>query len=126
MKILDYKIGTHFISNGGVEYVLMPSFNNFNNSSEFSLSRLNGDGWLNVTDFDDKLCMTDEDNMINVSLFDIIKIVQPRYNGTILLPYKNHKNDFKVVWERPLKLRMTKTEIEKALGYDIEIIESED
>lgn len=120
MKISDYKIGTHFITREGVEYVLMPNVQRYSNDN-FSLSRLNDDGWLGANDYDDDYRMIDEDD--DFCQYDIAKIVQPMYNNCILLPYEYHKDIFKIVWERPEARKMTKAEIEAELGYVIEIVD---
>ena len=87
----------------------------------------NGNRYLVVDDFlmgeTDYFIKDDFTNSLanhDLRKFDIVRIYEEIPKFCALLYY----NDLSVIWERRPK-KMTKKEIEEALGYEIEIVESE-
>ena len=133
MKKSDIKNGTHVITNDGNEYVIMndiyaPKQIEDNNTANVIMLGIDG-GWMNFDQYDDDLCFRDTIDEVDDDdfLYDIAEVYVPKYYSWTLesVLKENNKNDFIRLWKRDVK-KMTKAEIEAELGYEIEIVESED
>ena len=133
MKKSDIKNGMHVITKSGDEYIIMsdiyaPKQIEDNNTVKVVMLGIDG-GWMNFDQYDDDLCFRDKPSEVDEDdwLYDIDEVYAPKYYAWTLesvLKEKN-KNDFTRLWKRGVK-KMTKAEIEEALGYEIEIVEGED
>lgn len=133
MKKSDIKNGMHVITKDGSEYIIMsdiyaPKQIEDNNTAKVVMLGIDG-GWMNFDQYDDYLCFRDTEEEVcdDDFLYDIEEVYIPKlYAWTLesVLEERN-KNDFTRLWKRGVK-KMTKAEIEAELGYEIEIIESED
>ena len=137
MKKSDIRNGMHVITKGGEEYIIMSNVYalkqiNDNNTAKVAMLSLDG-GWMNFDQYDNDLCFrdTEEEACDDDYLYDIEEVYAPNYYSWTfesVLKEKN-KNDFTRfftrLWKRGVK-KMTKAEIEAELGYEIEIVESED
>ena len=133
MKKSEIKNGMHVITKDGSEYIIMsdiyaPNQIEENNTSKVVMLGIDG-GWMNFDQYDDDLCFRDTEEEVcdNDFLYDIDKVYVPKYYAWTLKSVleERNKNDFIRLWKRDVK-KMTKAEIEAELGYEIEIIESED
>lgn len=125
MKKSDIKSGMHVVTNNGYEYVILNDVccsNQTDAKGKFIMIRMgNPSGWMDFEDYDDNLCYfgKGDDN------YTIKEVYQSHYYKSILKSTIEDENDkyyFDKIWERPKKMKMTKAEIEEALGYKIEII----
>ena len=133
MKKSEIKNGMHVITKDGSEYIIMsniyaPKQMEDNNTSNVVMLGIEC-GWMNFDQYDDDLCFRDTVDEVcdDDFLYDIDEVYAPKYYAWTLksvLEEKN-KNDFIRLWKRDVKT-MTKAEIEAELGYEINIIESED
>ena len=133
MKKSDIKNGMHVITKYGDEYIIMndiyaPKQIEDNNTAKVVMLGIDC-GWMNFDQYDDDLCFRDTVDEVDDDDFqyDIDEVYVPKYYAWTLesvLKEKN-KNDFIRLWKRGVK-KMTKAEIEEELGYEIEIVESED
>ena len=137
MKKSDIKNGMHVITNNGNEYIIISGIEAYKqiedtNTANIVMIQLDGSGWMPFDDYDDDLCYHnpegDEDDWDIDRYYDIKAVYTPQYySWTLLSVYdKSFISDkFVKVWERPRK-KMTQLDIERELGYEIEIVESED
>ena len=133
MKKSEIKNGMHVVTKDGSEYIIMndvyaPNQITENNTAKVIMLGIDG-GWMNFDQYDDDLCFRDiiDEVADDDFLYDIAEVYVPKYYTWTLksvLKEKN-KNDFIRLWKRSVK-KMTKAEIEAELGYEIEIVESED
>ena len=133
MNKSNIKNGMHVITKDGNEYVIMsdiyaPNQIADNNTANVVMLGIDG-GWMNFDQYDNDLCFRDTIDEVDDDdfLYDIAEVYVPKYYSWTLesvLKEKN-KNDFIRLWKRDVK-KMTKAEIEAELGYEIEIVESED
>lgn len=130
MKKSDIKNGMHVITNDGTEYVIISDIEAFEqnlNTAKTIMVQLNGNGWMPFDEYDDDLHYHDPDgDEYNEDRFyDIKTVYAPRYYVNTLLSVHNVNNmrGFTKVWERPIVKKMTKADIEKELGYEIEIVD---
>ena len=136
MKKSEIKNGMHVITNNGNEYIIISGIEAYKqiedtNTANTVMIQLDGSGWMPFDDYDDDLCYHDpegdEDDWDIDRYYDIKAVYTPQYySWTLLSVYdKSFISDkFIKVWERPRK-KMTKAEIEKELGYGIEIVDDE-
>ena len=132
MNKSDIKNGMHVITKEGVEYIIMsdiyaPNQIEDNNTAKAVMLSLDG-GWMNFDLYDNHLCFRDTIDEVQDDdyLYDIEEVYVPKYYAWTLESVKEkHKNDFIRLWKRGVK-KMTRAEIEAELGYEIEIVESED
>jgi hypothetical protein len=135
MKKSDIKNGMHVITNNGNEYIIISGIEAYKqiedtNTANTVMIQLDGSGWMPFDDYDDDLCYHDpEGDECDIDrYYDIKAVYTPQYySWTLLSVYDKSciSDKFIKVWERPRK-KMTKAEIETELGYEIEIVESED
>ena len=78
-----------------------------------------GDFFMGENDYFIKGDFTDDLAHFGLRNFDIVRI----YEDIPMIEFLHYK-DLNVIWERKPK-KMTKEEIEKVLGYEIEIVENE-
>ena len=126
MKKSEIKNGMHVITKNGEEYVIIDNVKAreqiiSNNTADIVMINV-GDyhGWMGFDGYDDDLCYSRDKD------FDIKEVYEPRFYSYALSPVKVYDDMFIKVWERPIYKKMTKAEIEAELGYEIEIVESED
>lgn len=132
MNKSNIKNGMHVITKDGNEYVIMsdiyaPNQIADNNTAKVVMLGIDG-GWMNFDQYDDDLCFRDTVDEVadDDYLYDIEEVYVPRYYAwTLESVLEENKNDFIRLWKRGVK-KMTKAEIEAELGYEIEIVESED
>jgi hypothetical protein len=127
MKKSDIKNGMHVITNDGTEYIIISGIEAYEqkvNTANIIMVQLDG-GWMALDDYDDDLHYHDPegDEYNEDKLYDIKTVYAPRYYSWALSSIYKNPTDFAKVWERPITKKMTKAEIEKELGYEIEIID---
>lgn len=79
---------------------------------------ITGYGYNLLDEYDDDLCVKDS----NVDSFDIMKVEEATTPYALGKTMSNRKDWYKTIWERPVPKKMTKAEIEEALGYKIELV----
>lgn len=128
MKKSDIKNGMHVITNDGTEYVVISEVEASEQNIETAATimvQFNGQGWMPFDEYDDDLRYHDPDGdeYNEDEYYDIKTVYAPRYYSYTLSPVSSGIFDFTKVWERPMVKKMTKADIEKELGYEIEIID---
>ncbi len=130
MKKSDIKNGMHVITKDGSEYVVIsdvyaPCQIDDENTAKVAMLGLHG-GWMNLDQYDEEsLCFRDKPLEIDEDdwQYDIEEVYAPKYYSYTFESVKSKdKNDFIRLWKRGIK-KMTKADIEKELGYEIEIVE---
>ena len=128
MQKSDIKNGMHVITNNGEEYVILSdvyasSQVNSHNTAHVIMAHINGEGWMNFDKYTNDLRCDNGDFD-----YEIQAVFEPRYYSATLMSVRNVESDyyFTKLWERPTAKKMTKVEIEKELGYEIEIVDDED
>lgn len=126
MKKSDVKSGMRVVMNNGHEYVILNDVCcscQTDAKGKFVMIRLSNpsgwmdfDGWMDFEDYDDNLCYFGKRD----SNYTIKEVYQPHFYKDILKS-AIESYYFDKIWERP-KVKLTKAEIEEALGYKIEII----
>lgn len=130
MKKSDIKNGMHVITNDGTEYVIISGVE----ASEQDITantimvQFNANRWMPFDGYDENLHYHDSDsdeydNDDDDEFYDIKTVYVPRYYSYTLSSVYKNPTYFTKVWERPIAKKMTKAEIEKELGYEIEIID---
>jgi hypothetical protein len=128
MQKSDIKNGMHVITNNGDEYIIISGIEAYEqtvNTANIIMVQLDG-GWMAFDDYDNDLHYHDpegDDDECPDKLYDIKTVYAPRYYSWTLSSVHKNPTDFAKVWERPIAKKMTKAEIEKELGYEIEIID---
>ena len=125
MQKSDIKNGMHVITNNGEEWVILsniyaPSQIRGNNTAKTIMANIDGEGWMNFDKYTSDLrCHSDNFD------YEIQAVFEPQHYYAILMSVRNvaSASFFKKIWERPIAKKMTKAEIEKELGYEIEIID---
>ena len=128
MKKSELTNGMHVITNDGSEYIVI---NNVmadrqiedGNTSEVLLVNIDGHGWLGINkDYDENLNRIDSGDDDFMWDFEIKEIYKPLYYYDILSSVYDayHRKNFVQIYGRR---KMTKEQIEKALGYEIEIVD---
>lgn len=124
MKKFEIRNGMHVITNNGEEYVILsniyaPTQIDSNRTAHIVMAHIDGDGWMNFDEY------TTDLRCNNNSDYDIQAVFVPKFYGSTLKSVNSNyaDYDFTKLWERPIPKKMTKAEIEKELGYEIEIIE---
>jgi hypothetical protein len=125
MQKSDIKNGMHVITNNGEEWVILsdiyaPSQIRSNNTAYTIMANINGEGWMNF----DKYTSDLRCNSKNFD-YEIQAVFEPQHYCATLMSVRGAYSDynFKKIWERPTRKKMTKIDIEKELGYEIEIID---
>ena len=77
---------------------------------------LSYNSYLDISGYNENLCR--KRNSCCSKDFDIMVVFKPVYS----LNFENINIDTNIIWQRLEPKKMTKTEIEKELGYEIEII----
>lgn len=130
MKKSDIKNGMHVITNDGCEYIIISGVETTRQTimANTVMAELNGSGWMSFDKYDDDLHYhkDDDDDDDDDESYDIYAVYVPQYYAYTLASARasdasNETFRFSKLWERPKK--MTKAEIEKELGYEIEIVE---
>lgn len=134
MKKSDIRNGMHVITNNGNEYIIISGIEADKqiaekNTANTVMVQLDGDGWMPFDDYNDDLCYHDpeasEDDDDIDRYYDIKTVYAPRFYAWTLVSVNEYSKDkFTKVWERPRK-KMTQLDIERELGYEIEIISDE-
>lgn len=132
MKKSDVKNGMHVITNENTEYVIISGVEaqgqiNDNNTADIIMIQLDGDGWMPFDDYDDDLHYHDpegDEYDEEDDIYDIKAVYAPKYYAWTCASIVKYDDKFIKMWERPIAKKMTKAEIEKELGYEIEIIKS--
>ena len=133
MKKSDIKNGMHVITNDGIEYIVISGVEadgqiKDGKTANIIMTQVNDNRWMPLDDYDDDLHYHDpeDDEYIEDRCYDIKAVYTPRYYSWVLESIYNKKSTdrFIKVWERSFK-KMTKAEIEKELGYEIEIVDDE-
>ena len=135
MKKSDIKNGMHVITNDGTEYIIISGVEaqsqiRDGNTADIIMVQVNDDGWMPFDDYDDDLRYHDpegdEYDDEEDRCYDIKEVYSPLCYAWTLSSVHNkpitYVDKFAKVWERPRK-KMTKAEIEKELGYAIEIVD---
>ena len=134
MKKSEIKNGMHVITNDGSEYVIISGIEargQIEDNNTANVVMVNTDsygGWMSFDNYDDDLRFHDPEGEDEYDRdYDIKIVYAPRYYAWTLLSVHDKDSEdrldkFTKVWERECK-KMTKAEIEKELGYEIEIVE---
>ena len=110
MKKTDLKVGMVVKLRCGELHMLMPCGN-----AKYDLVLFDGNGWLRFNDFEDDLTDKDDTN------YDIMKVYGFSHYANQVMSFKT--NERELLWERKEeKKKMTVSEIESILGYEVEII----
>ena len=125
MQKSDIKNGMHVITNNGEEYVILSdvyasSQVNSHNTAHVIMAHINGEGWMNFDKYTNDLrCESGHFD------YEIQAVFEPKYYSATLMSVRSDYSNynFTKVWERPTRKKMTKIDIEKELGYEIEIID---
>ena len=126
MKKSDIRNGMHVITMSDEEYVIIDNVQAReqiinNNTADIVMINVGYyHGWMDFDGYDDDLRYHKD------AVYDIKEVYEPRFYSYTLSPVKEDREMFIKVWERPIPKKMTKAEIEAELGYEIEIVESED
>lgn len=83
------------------------------------LVQCSGDGWIALANYNDDFTNKFVDG------YDIVKVEVPK-NPCDCFDYERRNFKSKVVWEKETAVKMTVSEIEKKLGYKIEIVSEEE
>lgn len=121
MTLNDLKTGMIVTWRNGEKATVLrdtPKFGILLNTDRNFLVRCSGDGWTTLSNYND-----DFTNKF-VDIYDIVKVEVPRHPYDCF-NYNRYTFDSEVVWEKESAVKMTVAEIEKKLGYKIEIV-SED
>lgn len=85
--------------------------------------------WFRIKDYSNNLTCNFDDR------YDIVKVFRVKHPYDIVAhegfmeeydiknPSKSDDDELQLVWERPIAKKMSKADIEAALGYKIEIVE---
>jgi hypothetical protein len=119
----------HVITNDGTEYVILSDIYassqvKNNTTAHIIMADINGNEWMNFDKYTcDLRCNDDDDNFE----YEIQAVFEPRYYKATLMSVRDDEDNyyFTKLWERPTKKKMTKSEIEKELGYEIEIVDED-
>lgn len=125
MQKSDIKNGMHVITNNGTEYVILSDIYassqiSGNNTAHTIMAEINGEGWMNFDKYTNDLrCESGDFN------YEIQAVFEPKFYSATLMSVRSAYSDysFTKVWERPMRKKMTKADIEKELGYEIEIVD---
>lgn len=125
MKKSELKNGMHVITKNGDEFIVIDNVVADKqivdrNTSDVILVKIdNCGGWLALDRYDENLNSDGDDNDDD---FKIVAIYKPLYYYDILLSVYDdyHGKNFVQIYG---KKKMTKAEIEQALGYEIEIVD---
>ena len=132
MKKSDIRNGMHVITNDGTEYVIISGIEacgqiEDNNTANIIMVNMNKyGGWMPFDDYDDDLYFHDPEGEDEYDKdYDIKTVYAPRYYGWTIFPVNDDTSigKFIKVWEREHVKKMTKAEIEKELGYKIDIVD---
>lgn len=130
MNKSDIKNGMHVITSDNTEYIIIDGVEaqgqiDDGNTANIIMARVNEYGWMPFDDYDDDLYYHDPEGSVydEDRCFDIKAVYEPRYYSWVFGSVKQFADKFIKVWERPIAKKMTKAEIEKELGYEIEIVE---
>lgn len=96
-----------------------PKFGRLLDTDRDFLVRCSGDGWTTLANYND-----DFTNKF-VDRYDIVKVEVPDHHYDCF-DYERDNFNSKVVWEEKTTVKMTVAEIEKKLGYKIEIVSEEE
>lgn len=121
MKKYNIKNGMHVITKDGTEYVIISKVTALEQTGKHDtiMVQINDNGWMPLDNYDDDLHHKCEDD------FDIKAVYMPLYFAYVLSSVYDIflKDKFIKIWERPTAKKMTKADIEKELGYEIEVVE---
>lgn len=78
-----------------------------------------GDGWVRLANYNNDFTNR------TLNTYDIVKVEVP-YHPCDCFDYERDNFNSKVIWEEETAVKMTVAEIEKKLGYKIEIVSEED
>lgn len=128
MTLNDLKTGMIVTTRNGYEYTVIRDHcsTNITGCDVFVRCIDNTRGWLNVREYNPDLSFTDKwsDKQENRA-WDIVKVeVCEHPFGFMDLNY--NRDDRKVIWEEPPAKKLTVSEIEKLLGYKVEIVSEEE
>lgn len=123
MQKSDIKNGMHVITNNGEEWVILSDIHassQTNNTACTIMARMDGGGWMNFDRYTNDLRCDSGDFD-----YEIQAVFKPKYYGVTLMSVRSAYSsyNFTKLWERPTIKKMTKADIEKELGYEIEIID---
>ena len=123
-KKSDFKIGMRVVTADDEEWVVMPNVQDGGfEDGGLCLVKFGECGWNDLSDYDDTLNIRFSDGS-PMKRFAINKIYDTKYNSCVLSSLYEvdewNQPMFNLVWERPKQ--MTQEEIEKVLGYEIEIV----
>lgn len=130
MKKSDIKNGMHVITNDNVEYIIISEveadMQKGDTRANTIMVQINGHGWMPLDKYDDNLYFQPKDGREyeNHRCYDIKAVYTPLFYGWMLKSVDDYTDRFTKVWERSRK-KMTQIDIERELGYEIEIIDDE-
>lgn len=132
MKKSDIKNGMHVITNDGTEYVVISGVEaqgqiDNHNTADIVMVQVSGNGWMPFDEYDDDLHYHDpegDEDDDDDDIYDIKIVYAPRYYSCVLSSIYKSPHRFIKMWERSVSIvkKMTKADIEKELGYEIEIV----
>ena len=118
LKKSDLRTGMKVVTENGIEWrVLLNAAHEYDDTKDF-LIRFDTAGWMKLSDYDDNLKIIDDrDRDGYVNSYDVKEVYEASH-----LMYLFKQEYGNIVWDK-LKRKMTKEEIEKELGYKIEIVD---
>ena len=132
MKKSEIKNGMHVITRSGDEYVIVSDIYaqgqiDDHNTSDVLMLLIGDYGWMKFDEYNEDLTFHDEDGDgyewdDTDREYDIVEVYTPKYYIYTLASITTDGDKFTRLWKRDVK-KMTKREIEKELGYEIEIVD---
>lgn len=134
MNIADLKTGMIVEVRNGDRYLLLKGFScqccQYDGIGDCMVGINHPYSWFRIKDYDNNLvCIFKDDK------YDIMKVFRVKHPYNIVAhgrfmeeydmnnPNKSDDNKLELFWERPTAKKMSKSDIEAALGYEIEIVE---
>lgn len=133
MNIKDLKTGMIVEVRSGARYLVLRDFGcQYPHIDDCMVSINHSYSWFLIKDYSNNLTYKFDDRG---GRYDIVKVFRVKHPYNIVAhegfmeeydiknPSKSDDNELQLVWERPTAKKMSKADIEAALGYKIEIVE---
>ena len=133
MNIKDLKTGMIVELRNGARYLVLKNFGcQYSHIGDCMVSINHPYSWFRIKDYSDNLTYNFDDS--RDGRYDIVKVFRVKHPYNIVAhegfmeeydiknPNKSDDNELQLFWERPNIKKMSKADIEAALGYEIEII----
>lgn len=125
MNITDLETGMIVEVRNGIRYLVLKNFNYKFGDCMVSVNKAYS--WMRLKDYNDNLTYRAP---TTPNRYDIVKVFKTTHPYCITAHKDfmdeydiNENNELELFWERPVAKKMSKSDIEEALGYEIEIVE---